>query len=255
MNLYFELLKKPVFTMEDVLVFYGNINSCRNAVKRLVEKGMVYKIRRNMYTCKSGETGEPVADRFQIASNITKTSYISHHSAMEYYGVTDQVFYEVYVSSETEFKNFDFDGYTYRFVKPKISSGIVSPQYSGGIHVTDKERTILDCIKDMDHISGYEEVISNVESMQGVKEQILLKYLELYNNQFLYQKTGFLLLPMQKQFGLSNSFFDICKEKAGKSTRYLSSDHKEGKYYPAWSLVVPDIIFHTKNGGMIDADV
>ena len=255
MNLYYELLKKPVFTMEDALAFYRNINSCRNAVRRLIDSGMVLKIRRNLYTCKSGETGGPVADRFQIAGNITKTSYISHHSAMEYYGVADQVYYEVYVSSETEFKDFDFEGYTYRFIKPKISSGIVSPQYSGGIHVTDKERTILDSIKDVDRIAGFEEVICNIEALQGVKEERLLKYLELYNNQFLYQKTGYLLSHMQNRFGLSDRFFDTCREKAGKSTRYLSSDQKEGKFCSDWKLVVPDMIFQTKNGGVIDADI
>ena len=92
MNLYFELLKKPVFNMEDVNKFYNNMNSARSAIKRLMKEGMVAKIRNNMYTCISGETGAPVANRFQIASHITPTSYVSHHTAMEYYGITDQVF-------------------------------------------------------------------------------------------------------------------------------------------------------------------
>ena len=42
MNLYFELLKKPVFNMEDVNVFYNNMNSARSAVKRLTKED-VYK--------------------------------------------------------------------------------------------------------------------------------------------------------------------------------------------------------------------
>ena len=87
--------------MEDVNVFYNNIDSARSAIKRLMKEGMVAKIRNNMYTCVSGETGAPVANRFQIASHITPTSYVSHHTAMEYYGITDQVYYDVYVSSRT----------------------------------------------------------------------------------------------------------------------------------------------------------
>ena len=82
MNLYFELLKKPVFSMEDVNEFYNNMDSARSAIKRLMKDGMVAKIRNNMYTCISGETGAPVANRFQIASHITPTSYVSHHTAM-----------------------------------------------------------------------------------------------------------------------------------------------------------------------------
>ena len=97
MNLYFELLKTPVFSVDDVNKFYNNINSARSAIKRLMKENMVAKIRNNRYTCISGETGQLVANRFQIACSITPTAYISHHTAMEYYGITDQVFYEVYV--------------------------------------------------------------------------------------------------------------------------------------------------------------
>ena len=75
MNLYFELLKKPIFKVEDVNRFYNNMDSARSAIKRLMKNGMIAKIRNNMYTCISGETGVPVANRFQIASHITPTSH------------------------------------------------------------------------------------------------------------------------------------------------------------------------------------
>ena len=103
MNLYFELLKTPIFKVEDVNKYYNNVDSARSAIKRLMKENMVVRIRNNMYTCISGETGQPIANRFQIACNITPTSYISHHTAMEDYGITNQVFYEVYVSSYTKY--------------------------------------------------------------------------------------------------------------------------------------------------------
>ena len=255
MNLYYELLKQPIFTMEDILLYYKNMNSVRSAVKRLMNQGLVSKIRRNLYTCISGETGLPIANRFQIASCITKTSCLSHHSAMEYYGVTDQVFYEVYVSSDTEFKSFDFDGYTYRFIKSRITPGVEEVKYSGGVRVTDKERTILDSIKDMDWIAGFEEVFSNLEAMSRINEDRLVDYLELYDNCFLYQKTGYILSQMKSRQGLSDAFFSMCKEKSGKSIRYFTKDDKSGKFEAEWNLVVPENIFRIKNGGDYYADV
>lgn len=255
MNLYYELLKKPIFTMSDARAFYSSVGSARSAVKKLVDAGMAAMIRKNLYTCISGETGAPVASRFQIASQITRTSYVTHHSAMEFYGITDQVFYDVYVASETEFKNFLFDGYTFRYIKPRISEGVDMPAYSGGVRVTDRERTLLDCIKDMDKISGSEEVVANIESMGKVNEAKLVKYLSLYDNQFLYQKTGFLLSKVQDQLGLSDAFFSLCQEKAGKSTRYLSSDYKTGNFSSEWGLVIPENLFQAKNGGMLNADI
>lgn len=255
MNLYFELLKQPTFNVEVVNEFYNNMASARSAIKRLMKEGMVAKIRNNMYTCISGETGAPVANRFQIASRITPTSYVSHHTAMEYYGITDQVYYDVYVSSVTSFRDFIFDGYTYRYIASKNLEGIEKPPYSGGIAVTNLERTIVDSIKDMDKISGIEEVVQNVESVHRMQEKRLLKYLELYQNQFLYQKMGYLLWQYKEQMGLSESFFEKCKKEIGKSKRYLTHDQDGGRYDATWKLVVPEDLQNLKNGAMMDADI
>lgn len=255
MNLYFELLKKPIFSTEDVNVFYNNMDSARSAIKRLMKDGMVAKIRNNMYTCISGETGAPIANRFQIASHITPTSYVSHHTAMEYYGITDQVYYEVYVSSETSFRDFTFDGYTYRFVMSKSLEGVDKPPYSGGVAVTNLERTVVDCIKDMDKISGVEEVVQNIENIHRMQEKRLLKYMELYQNQFLYQKMGYLLWQHKEKVGLSDTFFEDCKKQIGKSKRYLTRDQAGGRYDDEWRLIIPEDLNNMKNGVLMDADI
>ena len=255
MDLYFNLLKHPVFSVDTLQSYYNNKESARTALKRLISKGMVTKIRRNLYTCISGETDAPVANRYQIASAITPTSYVTHHTAMEYYGITDQVFYEVYVASETTFNTFSFDGYTFRHVKTGFLDGVENVKYSGNIRVTDKERTILDSIKDMDKIAGMEEVIAGIQSVKRLDEAKLVHYLELYGNQFLYQKAGFLFGQMKQELGLTDMFFSLCKAMAGKSTRYLSSDHQNGTFNAEWNLVVPSNVFVTKNGGVLDAVV
>lgn len=208
-----------------------------------------------MYTCISGETGLPIANRYQIASSITPTSYVSHHTAMEYYGITDQIYYDVYVSSETSFRDFEFDGYTYRYIPSKSSEGVVRPAYSGGVAVTDIERTLTDSIKDMDKIAGIEEVVQDIESIHRMQEKRLLKYMELYQNQFLYQKMGFMLAKNKEKLGLSDVFFDVCKSQIGKSKRYLTKDMKTGRYDDEWKLIVPIDIFHMKNGVDEHADI
>ena len=255
MNLYFELLKNPVFTVEDVNEYYDNMDSARSAIKRLMKEGIVAKIRNNMYTCISGETGAPVANRFQIASKITQTSYVSHHTAMEYYGITDQVYYDVYVSSMTRFREFEFDRYTYRYVASKDMEGVEIPAFSGGIRITDLERTLVDSVKDMDKIAGIEEVIQDIGSMKRMHEKRVLKYLDLIANQFLYQKMGFLLSEYKEKMGLSNEFFDTCKSQIGKSKRYLTKDISSGRYVDEWKLVVPENIYNLKNGGIEDAAI
>jgi predicted transcriptional regulator of viral defense system len=239
MNLYFEMQKNPTFSMADVACHYDKAEAARSAVKRLVHNGLAVKIRNNLYTCISGETRTPLANRYQIASAITPSSYISHHTAMEYHGVSNQVFYEVYVSSVTEFRNFEFDGYSYRCIMSKLNSGIDAVKLSGGIRVTDKERTVIDSIKDMDKIAGLEEVIENIGNMIRLNEGKLLKYLSDYGNQFLYQKTGFVLEAFQDKFRLSEEFYRICIDNIGSSKRYLTKEIMDGIYLDKWKMIIP----------------
>lgn len=248
MSLYFELLQKPVFSVENIASRYEKISGARSAIKSLVRQGMAAKIRNNMYTCISGETGNPVANRFQIASSINSSSYVTHHSAMEYYGVTDQVFHEVYVASSKLFSDFDFDGYSFRCIISKNSDGVIRLPMSGNIRITDKERTLIDSINDMDKIAGLEETIACISSMKKLREDLLLRYLAMYNNHFLYQKTGYLLWKNRQALGLSDIFFELCAKNIGKSKRYLSSDYNSGKYDRRWQLVIPDMVHNMKNG-------
>lgn len=252
MNLYFELLQKPVFTSEYVNQYYDNVESTRSALKRLMNQKMIMKIRNNLYTCVSGETGAPVANRFQIACMITDSAYISHHTAIEYYGMSDQVFYDVYVSSKTRFHDFDFDGYTFKYVSSKTQTGVEEVQYSGGIRVTDLEKTLIDSVKDMDKIAGIEEIIAFIQSIHKLNEQKLRKYLEEYQNQFLYQKIGYLLEAYSSTTGITDEFYKICLEHIGKSKRYLSKDVYQGAYNAKWKMIVPDVKAYQKNGGEVD---
>lgn len=255
MNLYYELLQFPVFSMREVNTLYSSERTARTALGKLVKEGMVLKIRNSLYTCVSGENGGPVANRFQIASAIHPSAYVSHHSAFEYYGISDQVFYDVYVSSEMRFHDFVFDGYTYHFVKSQMQQGVTSPQFGGGVKVTDKERTILDSIKDMNLIAGLEETITCISSVADVDEAKLLDYLEIYGNPFLYQKMGFIASQYRNELNISDEFINICKQRKGGSKRYLVNDISEPAYARDWSLVYPKHIKEMKNGVMDDAAI
>ena len=71
---------------------------------------------------------------------------------MEYYGISDQIFYEVYISSNTMFRDFEFDAYIFCYVCSKCNEGIETAKYSGGVRITDKERAVVDSIKGLDKI-------------------------------------------------------------------------------------------------------
>ena len=83
MDVYSQLTKQPVFTIDVVEKISGNSKTAYSQMDRLMKMGLVKKIRNNIYSAVNPVTGQIVATRYQIACAITETAYISHHSAFE----------------------------------------------------------------------------------------------------------------------------------------------------------------------------
>lgn len=251
MNYYLTLSKLPVFSITDVQRLTNNRKTAYSVIGRLMKDGMVKKIRSNMYSCVNPSTGQVFASRFQIACAISESAYISHHSAIEFHGLANQVYNVAYVSSKSKFNDFDFDSVTYKYISSKIDIGIEVVRNTIGVKVTDLERTVVDSIKDSEKISGLEEVINAIKAISYLDQNKLLLYLEAYEIQALYQKAGYILRYLKDEFELTESFFDICLSKAGKSTRYLSNAPNMDSFYDnEWRLVVPySFLDMIKEGG------
>jgi predicted transcriptional regulator of viral defense system len=244
MKYYKDLLNKKCFSSNDVEILVGgNRNTAKSLLRQYVQKGYIQQIRKNLYVAISLETGMPTASIYQIASNITQTSYVSHRSAFAYYGYANQVSYEMNVSSNTSFNNFEYDGIDYMYISSRIAEGISEIQ---GVRITDKERTVLDYISDFERIGGLEELLRSLEMITFLSEEKLLYYLEIYNKAVLYQKAGYILEHFKDSLKLSDTFFEICNKKIGKSKRYFerSLNKKDMVYNNKWGLVVPSDLLH-----------
>jgi predicted transcriptional regulator of viral defense system len=245
---YAELSKMNIFSMDDVCELAGNKKTASSIVLRLSKKGLVKRIKNNLYTCVNIADGSVIASKYHIACGINKTAYISHHSAFEYSGIANQVYYEIYVSSSMRFTDFEFEGITYRYITSKLKTGIVAPKNTEGIRITSLERTVVDSIKDFEKIGGLEELLNCISSVAYLDEKQLIAYLDAYNIQFLYQKAGFILEHYKNELQLTNTFIDYCKSKTGKSTRYLTKE--SGIYCHEWRLIIPNGLFKiTEQGG------
>ncbi|MBU3159869.1 hypothetical protein KPL37_08905 [Clostridium frigoris] len=238
------LSKLPTFTIEDVKQLTKTQKAAYILLNVLIEKGLIEKIRRNLYSAVNLITNKVVASKYQIACGTNDNVYISHHTALEYDGVANKIKNIVYISSNKRFRDFEFEGLYYKYILSKTSCGIITPSNDEGIRVTDMERTIIDSIKDFEKIGGLKELMNCLLKIDFLDEEKLRTYLEAYNIQMVYQKTGFLLSKYNDRLQLSRSFFDFCKGNIGKSKRYLSGDAKVGGNYDSdWRLVVPEGLF------------
>jgi len=244
MKYYEEMINKKCFTLNDVAIMVGgNINTAKSLLKDYTKKGFVKSVRRNLYVAISMETNSPVATPYHIASNITDTSYVSNHAAFAYYGYTNQVFHDLSVASETEFKPFEFEMITYTYIFSKINIGIVN---ENGIKVTDRERTLIDSISDFDKFGGLEELLRCIEMITFLSEDKLIQYLELYNRPVLYQKTGYILEHFMDSMKINLDFINLCQQNKGDSIRYFTKTipRNQLRFNPKWGLMVPDDLMY-----------
>lgn len=247
-----KLIELGCFSRRDVVALTGNEHAAHSLLYDYVNAGYIERVRRDLYTAISLETKQPIANRFMIATSIAEDACVSFHSAFEYYGYANQVFYEIYVTTNRRFSNFTYDGITYSRVSPRIGSGITTT--NTGIRITDLERTVIDSIYAFEKIGGLEELFRCLMLVPSLQSDKLLTYLDDYGLANLYQKTGFILLQFAEQLGLARSFFDYCKSKIPKAKKYLYSERdalsERFILHEDWMLFAPADFKSIINKGM-----
>lgn len=243
LEIYGKLLKKRCFSGSEIFSELKiSKKQTENILFLLKKNKMISLVRKDLYVANSLATYLPVAEKFEVASKINENSYISHHSAFEFYGFSNQVFNTIFVSSGKSFRPFIFDQNLFKCIKTEKDFGITEIRH---IKTTDLERTILDSIKDFEKIGGLEELLECLKSIPFVQEEKLKDYLTLYKNQFLFQKTGFLLESLEKskdsKIQFSQDFFEFCHNNIGSSTRYLQNGilKSELAFNKKWNLCIP----------------
>jgi predicted transcriptional regulator of viral defense system len=95
--------------------------------------------------------------QYAIASRAAPDAYVAYHSAFEYHGLANQVYYDVFVATQSRFREFEHDGITYRRVQSPYEDGIEAK--ADGVRVTDLERTVVDGIGNFEKSGGLEELL------------------------------------------------------------------------------------------------
>ena len=240
MKNYKEMLNLKVFNMQDINNFTHNKKTSKSIIQRMLKNGYIKRIKYNLYAVCDLEYGDVIPDQYMIGSKIQDDSFISYHSAFDYYGVKNQVFYLVYVSSKNKFNEFDFDGYSYSFVKNKYDFGIIQ---KGKVRITDKERTVLDNINRPDLAGGNEELIMCLELMTQLDNKKIIEYLKYYNSKKLYAKVGFVLERFKEDLGISEEVIQECHKNICNTHYYFDNETKKlkNKFISKWNLIVPEM--------------
>ncbi len=251
MKYFKELSQFNTFTINDARKIIGNLPATKKYIKSMVVSGYIHKIRKNLYTCYDVGLSEDYANRFQIGSGINDNSYISYHSAFEFYGFYNQIYSEIQVSSNKRFTPFEYNGYSYICYANDIDIQIDTIQ---DVKITSLERTIVDSINMLGKVMDIEELIKCLDLVRFVDESKIMEMLGAYHKEVLYRKVGCVLSFYKSDLKLSDSFFESCLSKGVVSNHgKIVNDDDNLVYDPTWGLYTyRDLRNISNKGGNLD---
>jgi len=166
-----ELLHKlcrrgPVFTFKEALEVSGYDRGYLKLVLHMLERGgWIERIEKGKYVILplEAERGRYTLHEFVIGSELVKPSAIAYWSALHYHGLTEQIPNVVFIQTTSRKKRRELTvfGTKYRIVR------VVERKFFGleplwieelKIHVTDKEKTVIDCLDKPQYCGGVIEV-------------------------------------------------------------------------------------------------
>ena len=252
MELYKELAALRCFTHKDMVQLAGSESAAVWQIKNYLQKGYIERVRRDLYAVISMETGQAIPNRYQIASRVTDDAYVSHHSAFEYYGYGNQVFYDVYFATEKRVRPFSYDGVNYCPMTYRGNLGVI--ETDTGVRVTSLERTVIDSIADFEKIGGLEELLRCLLLVPSLDPNKLLNALELYSRGQLFQKVGYILEALKEELSLPEPFFAECEKRSSASKTYLFEKQSDFVLHTRWKLFAPKDLKTIVDKGVTDYD-
>jgi len=195
---------KPIFRLKEVQkILHSDEASSRNFVRRLVNRGVVTRLKPGLFILvpyELGKEAEYIGNPFVVAREIMggKDYFLSHTTAMEIHGGVTQPQLVVYVTTLKPRRSITAQGIEFRFIHSQkkyffgISDHWVTKQEK--VKVSDLERTIIDGLKQPEYCGGLTEVAKGLWMRhQDINVNRLISYAIKIGVGAVIRRLGFLL--------------------------------------------------------------
>jgi predicted transcriptional regulator of viral defense system len=187
------------FTFNDALKISNlSTKSLQKVLYRLKQRGAIERIEKGKYLIipLGAEKGKYTLHEFVIGSLLVEPYSIAYWSALNFYGLTEQIPHTVFIQTITRKFNFNPEvfGVQYKIVKIK------EPKYFGirkewieetQINITDKEKTIIDCLDLPQYAGGIIEVAKALKNNKFDRKK-LEDYAQRIGNSGVIRRLGYL---------------------------------------------------------------
>lgn len=206
-------------------------------LSRMEEKGFIERIEKGKYLIipLGSEKGKYTLHEFVMASYLVEPYAISYWSALHYYGFTEQIPGTVFVQTPARKKKNQMEifGVNYQIVRVKKEKfyGIRKEWIEETpVNVTEKEKTIIDCLDKPHYAGGIIEVAKALKN-SSLDINRLTEYALKIDNFAVVRRLGYLSERMEIPINLPLPL----------SKKYLLLDPAmpaKGKNDPKWRLII-----------------
>jgi len=197
---------KEIFTTRDAYDVSGEARSTRETLERLVDKGWLERIQKGKYLIVPLAAGPDriwTEDAFVIAGHLVSPSMVGYWSALNYWNLTEQVSRVTYVqtTARKEKRTPNVLGMRFQIVRVRPQKFFGDHSYVVGespVKVSDREKTIVDCLDRPDLSGGVAEVARALREGDGEFDWGRLSdYLGRFGSGAVVKRLGFLVEALE----------------------------------------------------------
>jgi predicted transcriptional regulator of viral defense system len=234
---------KGVFTIKEAVDILGK--DAKRTMSSLIRKKWILPLKRGLYAIVPLDIGVKGAESFILhdfvaASYMAEPYYVGFWSALNYHGLSDQIPGTVFIATTKARPPLRVQNSWFRFVQLTKNRFVGSEKVEidgREVEISDKEKTIVDCLDHPEHAGGIDEVAKAIffghEELDRVKVH---GYALMMRNNAIFKRLGY-LLEKTDLFNAYKSLFEGIRLTTGYSA-LDKGGARAGKYNERWKLFI-----------------
>jgi predicted transcriptional regulator of viral defense system len=241
-----------VFTLEEYIDAVDPTVSERTRyinLQNAIDRGQAYRIKRGLYASNLGTFRDRVPNVHLVAVKAVEDAVVTHHSALEVHGVAHSHLRTVYYTSARKVAAFAVRGYLIRRVAPPALPATEQLDHfttrvragNAVVPVSTRERTLVDCLRDLDKAGGLEELLRSLGGFTSLSVDDVAEYVGLLGSPTLAARAGWTIELFRERWRISPEALEKLRVSLAGGTYRLVHGAARGevRFVPGWRLYVP----------------
>jgi predicted transcriptional regulator of viral defense system len=244
--------KKEIFTFQDAQkILQSSNSSVKNILYNLNNKNCIQRIEKGKYLlvpAKAGYDKKWTEEPWIIIPHLIKEYYVGFWTAMNYWGMTEQIPNTFFVVTTKRKRKLKFGYQKFQFVRfPRSKFFGYTEEVRGKtkFNISTREKTIIDGLMHPEYSGGVSEVAKAIwNSRKELNWKLLYEMARKTKKSVILRRLGYLITILEIKDD-TNSIIDLIKKESFKGYRFL--DSTESKKISEYSKKYGLMINRTKN--------